>query len=172
MQYMSTNNTKRQVHIASKSTKPAPTTTPKPTKQNPTPTAPTPTKQNPTPKPTRPAPKPRRVTPATALTKQIVEFCFQFDHCTVKRCNTIGVPLPGGGMRPSPQRGWPDLFLFVDSTESCLYPRTVCIEIKASKGDKQRESQIEFERDVTSVGVQYYLIHSFEEFQELWQELN
>lgn len=116
--------------------------------------------------------KKKRTTPATALTKEIVEFCYEFDHCRVKRCNTIGVPLPGGGFRPSPQTGWPDLFLFIDSTESCLYPRTICIEIKASKGDKQRDSQIEFERDVTAVGVEYYIIRSFAEFEKLWKELN
>jgi hypothetical protein len=48
----------------------------------------------------------------------------------------------------------------------CIGPRPIFVEFKSSKG-KQTEEQAIFERDVESLGYEYYLIRSIDELIEV-----
>lgn len=113
-----------------------------------------------------------KVTPSNALNKSIFQYVWGLDtqNIVVLRCNTIGVPLPNGGFRPSPQTGWPDLFVFIGPTKRRKHAVTVCVELKASKGDKMRQSQKEFKRNMDKVGVPYFVVRSLDEFISILDE--
>ncbi len=101
--------------------------------------------------------------PTNQLTQDILEFCFN-NKAYAFRLNTVGIPTPTG-FRPPPTSGLPDIVLILPPTG-----RFIGLELKLGK-DKQRPSQIEFERDSTSSGAVYKIIKSFEDFLSLWQSL-
>lgn len=105
----------------------------------------------------------RTTNQSNLLTQEILEYCFK-NNAFAFRLNTIGVPTPTG-FRPPPTSGLPDIVL--------IFPpdgRFVGIEVKIGK-DKQRPSQVEFERNSTQSGAVYRIVKSFNDFLNLWKEL-
>jgi hypothetical protein len=46
-----------------------------------------------------------------------------------------------------------------------------CLEIKGTKGDRQRDKQVKFQAKVEAAMGKYFLIDSFEKFKFIWESL-
>lgn len=69
------------------------------------------------------------------------------------RISTTGIPKAGGGFRPNPAAGFPDLLIWIYDGPD-LY-----VELKAKNG-KASESQIEFKRRAEEAGRFYFIVRS------------
>ena len=71
------------------------------------------------------------------------------------RMNVVGVPLPGGGFRPSPNRGIADIYV-----QLIVYgiPVGLWLEVKSSRGKMSKAQKVFSEK----VGL-YYVVRSIED---------
>lgn len=88
------------------------------------------------------------------------------------RLNSGDVFRPGAAGKMYRVKGCPkgtaDTLVLARTKHSChsIEPRPIFIEFKSSVG-KQTKEQAEFERDVKSLGYEYYVIRSLEELEKV-----
>lgn len=100
---------------------------------------------------------------ANQVTSAIIEY-IQLTGNAAHRINVIGVPLPGGKFRPSPNRGVADII-------ACIDGRYVGIEVKIGR-DKQSVYQKKYQEDIESSGGIYFICSSLSNFIELFENIN
>ena len=91
------------------------------------------------------------------IQRQILDWLTWQPDCFAFRTNNIGIPLKGGGFRPSPVRGLPDIIII-------LMGWVIFVEVKTAKGI-QSEAQKGFQTYIENAGGNYILVRSLEDLQ-------
>ena len=122
-----------------------------------------------------------KITKATHLEKAIKEFAELLGH-QCSKITTSGTFIPGKkmvGIKTSlgaTQSGGGGKYIPGGSTKGVadliltIYGLKLDCEIKYSKGDRQRDTQVKYQSAVESAGGFYMIAHSFEDFYRQFQE--
>jgi hypothetical protein len=102
--------------------------------------------------------------PTNETTNAILDFLFRARIFSFRQ-NISGIPVPGGGFRPSGKRGQPDIVGILPPSG-----RFLGIEVKTGK-DRLSPEQIGFHKNSRDAGALILVVHDFNDFLTQWNNI-